>query len=239
MRLLVILPVAATAAFVGLARDVAAFSTTTGTAYRRQSLSSSSLKASISQMPQDLQDNINADFWLSPEEVNAVVTLGKEPKTKSINPFGFWAMAVSLVVCPVWYMALQLCAASYKINDEWDPNREFYDGLGKIWAKAFLGATGSYPTYSGELELLRKGPHNKPCLFVANHASWLDIPVLCTCTDQVFKFVSKAELGKLPCIGDQLTGVSPYDVLGYSIENWLNERAFWTLHTYSSFSLTQ
>jgi 1-acyl-sn-glycerol-3-phosphate acyltransferase len=156
------------------------------------------LQASISRGTESLENNINSNFRLSPQEVNAIVKLGSEPKTKVVNAFGLWCMAVSLVVCPIWYAALKLCSASYNISD----------GLGKIWAKSFLALTASYPTFSGELELLRKGPHNRPCLFVANHASWLDIPVLCTCTDQVFKFIAKGELGQLPCIGDQLRGVS-------------------------------
>lgn len=41
---------------------------------------------------------------------------------------------------------------------------------------------------------------------MANHASWLDIPVLCTCLDNVFKFISKSELKNAPCIGQQLRG---------------------------------
>lgn len=156
-----------------------------------------------------LQQNINEDYILTPEQVHPVVTLGSPPKQKIINPFGFWCLAVSLVVCPIWYLALQLTQAVYKINDSWDPHREFFDGVGKIWAKSFLFLTNSYPTFSGELDILTKDAEtNKPCLFVANHASWLDIPVLCTCTDRVFKFIAKGELAKLPCIGDQLRGVS-------------------------------
>lgn len=30
-------------------------------------------------------------------------------------------------------------------------------------------------------------------LIVANHASWLDIPVLCTAVDGPFKFIAKGE----------------------------------------------
>jgi Acyltransferase len=194
--------------FLLLACQAVTAFTPTGTATIRRNgvrLSASIVPESVSV----LEDNISQDFVLTPQQVNAIVKIGSDGKEKVINSFGLWCMAVSLVVCPIWYAALQLTEASYKlIGDDWDPNREFFDGLGKIWAKAFLSLIGSYPTFSGELELLQKGPHNQPCLFVANHASWLDIPVLCTCTDQVFKFVAKGELGKLPCIGNQLSGVS-------------------------------
>ena len=45
------------------------------------------------------------------------------------------------------------------------------------------------------------------CLYVANHASWLDIPILCTVLDPVFKFIAKGELRPVPGIGQQLRGV--------------------------------
>jgi 1-acyl-sn-glycerol-3-phosphate acyltransferase len=34
----------------------------------------------------------------------------------------------------------------------------------------------------------------------------VDIPVLCTVLDPVFKFIAKGELAKVPCIGTQLSG---------------------------------
>lgn len=88
-----------------------------------------------------------------------------------------------------------------------DVNKAEYDNTGKIWAKAWLTATNSYPTISGNLERLQAGNDAGACLFVANHASWLDIPVLCTVLDPVFKFIAKGELSKVPCIGQQLAGV--------------------------------
>ena len=195
--------------FLALAcQSVGAF-TSTGTKDATVQRIGRRLSASI--VPENIEtldEYGNQDFWMTPQEISALVKIGGGVNQKVINSFGLWCMAVTLVLCPIWYAALQMTEASYKlVGDEWDPNREFFDGLGKIWAKAFLALTGSYPTFSGELDLLQKGPHNQPCLFVANHASWLDIPVLCTCTDQVFKFVAKRELGKLPCIGNQLSGV--------------------------------
>lgn len=93
---------------------------------------------------------------------------------------------------------------TYKILEDFDPNRAIYDYTGKIWSRAFLWLSNSYPTVTGDLQYLKKG--SGPCLYVANHASWLDIPVLCTVLDPVFKFISKAELGNIPCIGQQLKG---------------------------------
>lgn len=159
---------------------------------------------------QFLEENINADYSLSAEQVKAVIQVGKEPKTKVINTFGFWSLIVSLIISPVWFLALKMAEAAYKMNEDLDPNREFFDFLGKCWSKAWLTLNGCYPTFSGEVDVIKKGPHNKPCLFVANHASWLDIPILSSETNQVFKFMAKKELGTLPCIGDQLRGVSSF-----------------------------
>ena len=95
-----------------------------------------------------------------------------------------------------------------KDDNEWDPHRSIYDSTGKIWAKVWLTLIDSFPTISGEPLMT-----GRPCLYVANHASWLDIPVLCTVLDPVFKFIAKGELAKVPCIGHQLRGVSASSLL--------------------------
>jgi 1-acyl-sn-glycerol-3-phosphate acyltransferase len=123
----------------------------------------------------------------------------------------------------------------YQLFPDVDPHRVVYDQTGKLWSKAWLSLTNSYPSISGydvgtllqleandhddtknkkEEEQKKEknvvGTEEKPraCLFVANHASWLDIPVLCTVLDPVFKFIAKGELSNVPCIGQQLKGVS-------------------------------
>ena len=83
-----------------------------------------------------------------------------------------------------------------------------YDATGKVWAKGFLALTNSSPSFSGDLERLEELKEPQACLYVANHASWLDIPVICTVLSPVFKFIAKGELLKVPCIGKQLKGVS-------------------------------
>lgn len=143
-------------------------------------------------------------FFLSREEVNPLFSFGKEDKEKVVNPFGLWCLAVSLITGPIWMLAMKLI---HRMEDK-DENRALFDMTGKIWSKTWLTLTNSYPTITGNMERLKAGNDAGACLFVANHASWLDIPVICTVLDPVFKFIAKGELANVPCIGTQLSGVS-------------------------------
>lgn len=140
-------------------------------------------------------------FLLSREEVNPIITFGNGDSEKVVNPFGLWCLLVSLITGPIWMLAMKIV---HKMDH--DENRALYDMTGKIWSKTWLTLTNSYPTVSGNMERLKAGNDAGACLFVANHASWLDIPVLCTVLDPVFKFIAKGELSKVPCIGTQLSG---------------------------------
>lgn len=150
-------------------------------------------------------------YFLEKEKVNALVKLGKGDSEKIINSFGAWCAFVSILTGPIWMMAMTLLNFMNERIENMDPNRALYDKTGKIWAKVWLTLTNSYPTVSGNIEQLLE--HQGPCLYVANHASWLDIPVLCTVLDPVFKFIAKGELRKVPCIGQQLAGVSIHSIL--------------------------
>ena len=67
--------------------------------------------------------------------------------------------------------------------------------------------TDCYPEVGGDVARIGEQASGA-CLFVANHASFLDIPVLCCVLDPVFKFIAKDSLTKLPGVGQQLVGVS-------------------------------
>jgi hypothetical protein len=143
-------------------------------------------------------------FTLSREEINPIFTFGEGEKEKLVNAHGVWCFIVSLITGPIWLLAMAIVGK----KGEKDVNKAEYDNTGKIWSKTWLTAINSYPTVSGNLGRLKAGNDEGACLFVANHASWLDIPVLCTVLDPVFKFIAKGELAKVPCIGTQLSGVS-------------------------------
>jgi hypothetical protein len=190
-----LLCVASTNAFV--------FAPSRGTIHRHGYLKSQ-LPALLPLPP--LIDRREGSFVLSDAQVKPIIRLGKGDKKMMVNVFGLWCAAVSIVTLPIWSAAMSLVNLLSKINKKFDANKAIYDKTGKIWAKTWLTMIGSYPTFSGDIDRLKgqKGP----CLFVANHASWLDIPILCTVLDPTFKFIAKGSLRKVPCIGQQLAGVS-------------------------------
>uniref|UniRef100_A0A7S2YNN3 Phospholipid/glycerol acyltransferase domain-containing protein n=1 Tax=Entomoneis paludosa TaxID=265537 RepID=A0A7S2YNN3_9STRA len=163
--------------------------------------SSSNLKSSISVAPPT-----DSNFWVDRENVKfPIFKVGKGAKQKVLNLQGLWVAAASIVTIPVWIMALTLEQLYMKVNRKWDENRSVFDKTGKIWAKVWLKLIGSYPTQSGNVEML-KGGGIGPCLYVANHGSWLDIPIVCTVLQPVFKFIAKGDLKNVPGIGQQLRG---------------------------------
>lgn len=143
-------------------------------------------------------------FVLSEAEVNPIVRLNFGGKEKLVNGFGLWTILVSLLTGPIWSAAMYIVAIFHQLDESFDQDKSIYDKTGKIWSKAWLAMTMSTPSVAGEVERLKDG--QGACLYVANHASWLDIPVLCTVLDPVFKFIAKGELGNVPCIGQQLRG---------------------------------
>eukprot|EP00970_Alexandrium_tamarense_P018387 scaffold13332_cov275-Alexandrium_tamarense.AAC.3 len=85
---------------------------------------------------------------------------------------------------------------------------------GKVWCRVYLTLVDSYPEIAGDVERLKNkksllgdgGGENQACMYVANHASFLDIAVLCCVLDPVFKFIAKDSLKKFPGVGKQLRG---------------------------------
>jgi 1-acyl-sn-glycerol-3-phosphate acyltransferase len=177
-----------------------------------------SLSASFSQylpdedVEQDKEDDerdnfFSKNFFIPPEQVHAIVKFGSEEKEKIINAFGIWTFAATLFTCTFWMAAMGIVEMWDKFINSNDAKNDkaLFDKTGKIWAKTWLSMIDSYPTISGDVGRLER-EDGGACLYVANHASWLDIAVLCTVLDPVFKFIAKGELTKVPCIGHQLVG---------------------------------
>ncbi len=145
---------------------------------------------------------IPSSFYWTKEECRPLIRMGQNESEKVINLFGVWCIFVSLVTFPIWIVAMTIVSTISRRSSSWDPHGALFDTMGKLWAKVWLTGTQSYPTISGS-PISKTGA----CLYVANHASWLDIPILCTVLDPVFKFIAKGELRHVPGIGQQLHGV--------------------------------
>jgi 1-acyl-sn-glycerol-3-phosphate acyltransferase len=133
-------------------------------------------------------------------------------KDKVLNATGLHHLVVILLTMPIWMAGMKITHWLGDTIEGFDNNRAKFDYTGKIWCRTYLSLTNSYPILEGDVNRLKVGPHGEmsegACLFVANHASFLDIAVLCTVLDPVFKFIAKDSLKKFPGVGMQLVGVS-------------------------------
>ena len=121
---------------------------------------------------------------LTMEQVAPIIILKKgTPKEKVVNAFGIYSIIITIILNPIWTLAMTITDGVCNAFPELDPDRAFFDMTGKVWARSWLSLCGSYPTISGDVERLKEDNDLGACLFVANHASWLDIPVLCTVLD--------------------------------------------------------
>lgn len=133
-----------------------------------------------------------------PEELGPYLTI----KGKSVNPFGaLYGVQSVLFLGSLWWLALTLTEAVCEATG-WDEDREFHDWVGKTWSRVNMAVGGCAPSVvSGQENLLPKG---QAALYVSNHASWFDIPLVAQCIPNHFKFMAAEELRNLPLVGQQL-----------------------------------
>lgn len=78
--------------------------------------------------------------------------------------------------------------------------REYADRVSKHWCEIIISATGSTVEVIG----LDNIPKDGPVLFVSNHQSYFDIPMLLYYLPKTMGFLSKIEIKKWPVIGKWL-----------------------------------
>jgi len=165
---------------------------------------------SPSHIPLSLQNR--PSHVLSMEEIKPILNFKSKSsgKDKVLNVTGVHHLAVILFTMPFWVAAMKITQWLGDTIEGFDDNRAKFDFTGKVWCRVYLSMTNSYPILEGDVDRLKVGPNGKmsegACLFVANHASFLDIAVLCTVLDPVFKFIAKDSLKKFPGVGTQLVG---------------------------------
>ena len=151
---------------------------------------------------------------LTIEEISPIISwTNKKGKQKVINLYGLYNILVMGITIPFWLLAMEILQRLGDAMEGFDDNRAKFDFSGKIWCRSYLSLIDSYPEIAGDISRLKDreaGGYGGACLFVANHASFLDIAVLCTVLDPVFKFIAKDSLVSYPGVGKQLIGVSHF-----------------------------
>lgn len=154
---------------------------------------------------------------LSIDEMNPILKFNKNGKDKVLNATGLYHLMIILVTMPFWLLAMEAFHYLGDNIENFDSNRSKFDYSGKVWCRTYLSLTNCYPEIDGDVARLKTGPNGDgksdtgACLFVANHASFLDIAVLCCVLDPTFKFIAKDSLKNFPGVGKQLVGVSSRD----------------------------
>eukprot|EP00472_Partenskyella_glossopodia_P008901 CAMPEP_0197526820 /NCGR_PEP_ID=MMETSP1318-20131121/19503_1 /TAXON_ID=552666 /ORGANISM="Partenskyella glossopodia, Strain RCC365" /LENGTH=296 /DNA_ID=CAMNT_0043081177 /DNA_START=261 /DNA_END=1151 /DNA_ORIENTATION=+ len=126
-----------------------------------------------------------------------------------VTRYSFVFMAKALVYGLIWYTSLvKWLALSWLSKERWDTERHFMDRSSLQWARRTLSSTGNMPVITGLENLPKEHGGTKeddgmPLMIVANHASWMDVPVIRQITRKC-KFLAKKDLGKVPILGHSL-----------------------------------
>jgi 1-acyl-sn-glycerol-3-phosphate acyltransferase len=80
------------------------------------------------------------------------------------------------------------------------PMRRWQHANSRFWSRVLLRVTRVRLRTEG----LEKIPRDRPCVFAANHLSYLDTPVMAAALPIRFRFMAKASLFRVPIVGGHL-----------------------------------
>eukprot|EP01041_Mallomonas_annulata_P007835 gene7835-16026_t len=134
----------------------------------------------------------NQKFW------NRILSFNIAKKEVSLWGIIF---AIQTCICTLPWILGMLLLLPFKLilKEKFDPNGLLIDNLGRVWAR-LVTFPHTIPRVTGRENLPNP---SEPCIYISNHASWLDIPFVGGYLPPV-KFVAKQELSKLPVVGQAL-----------------------------------
>lgn len=121
-----------------------------------------------------------------------------------LNLFGGLYGCLAIVLGLFWYAGLNACQLAYENPelDKLDPHRYWPILCGQVWGVSLMNLTNCHPKITGQENLSKI---DGPVMFVANHASHMDIPFVCAAIGwQNYKIVAKKELLNVPVLGKSL-----------------------------------
>lgn len=129
-------------------------------------------------------------------------------KTKygMLNPFAIYYGVTSILLGLPWFVALTSCQLFYAVTREKIDKMRYLPTLfSRIWGILLLRLTYSYPVVVNRDRMHEFFKQKRAAMIVGNHNSWMDIPFLGTMIGwQNYKFISKAELAKVPILGKSI-----------------------------------
>lgn len=116
-----------------------------------------------------------------------------------------WGFYCGLVTFAVAAATLPVMAVLAVLSDIFGDGRRrrLLDWMVHIWARVSLSLALCKPRVTGLQNLLpmKNLLGTKPCIFVPNHTSFLDILLLSAYVPRPLKYLSKAEIGRIPIVG--------------------------------------
>ena len=92
------------------------------------------------------------------------------------------------------------CTFFAMLSTSIDQSGKTYHWLALLWSKGCLLAAGIRLIVEGAEHL----PHDRPLIFMGNHQSYFDIPVLFQATPLPFTWLAKEELFRIPVFGHSI-----------------------------------
>jgi 1-acyl-sn-glycerol-3-phosphate acyltransferase len=111
-------------------------------------------------------------------------------------PPGHWWRTVFFLIPAISVYTILLGFASL-VSSLVDRRGHFAHRCAQVWSRWILGTTGVQLRMHGDLPALSSGS----CVYVANHQSIYDIPVVFAALPTQLRILAKASLGRIPFLG--------------------------------------
>jgi 1-acyl-sn-glycerol-3-phosphate acyltransferase len=111
----------------------------------------------------------------------------------TLPPYHWWRTV--LILIPVLAVGTIACGTASLLSTFVDRSGRTAHGIARAWSRLILWTSG--------VRLERRGAPlpDVGCVYVANHASFYDIPILFAAVPRQLRIMAKATLGKVPFIG--------------------------------------
>jgi len=112
-----------------------------------------------------------------------------------LDSLGF--LRTVLFTLPLLYLSNVVLGAVWLLIFPFDPRARAQDALAQLWAASILFIGGTRVRVRGKENF----QYATACVYVANHASYLDIPILLVHLPRGVRFLAKASLFHIPFVG--------------------------------------